>query len=260
MNTLTDEKIRSYLKYSGDIDLTVYKTTDSTNLRAKEAALMGAPSLSVFAAESQSAGRGRLGRSFYSPTDTGLYMTMLIRVKPGALLNLATIYAGTAVSKAIEECCGLQTKLKWVNDVFVRGKKVCGILAEAVTGKNGIEAIVIGIGVNVKTPQGGFPDEIKDIAGALDTDVSRAELCAAIADELIILSELDFYPEALEYYRARNMLLGMDVEYTLSGQKSHGIVFGIDDAGALLIQNENGDTCALSYGEATIGSKNVKHA
>ena len=138
------------------VDVRVFREVDSTNLRLKEAARAGmasAPCLLI--ADSQTAGRGRLGRTFVSPPGAGLYMSLLCAPPAGTGSGGVTILAAVAVCRAIEELTGLSPKIKWVNDLFLGGKKVCGILAE------GLEAgVILGIGVNLISPPGGYPPEV----------------------------------------------------------------------------------------------------
>lgn len=216
---------------------------DSTNLRLKEAARAGAltpPCLLI--AERQTMGRGRLGRSFLSP-EGGLYMSLLLpqTQKP------VTVLAAVAACGAIEELTALQPKIKWVNDLFLRGRKVCGILAE------GLEnAVVLGIGVNLKTPEGGFPGV--PVAGALETDVPPDALAACITEKMLALLAAPDDAAALAAYRERMMLIGRDIHFEQDGQTKNARVLGVDDAGGLTVQMENGERRTLRSGEVTLSS------
>ena len=150
--------------------LEVHKTIDSTNLRAKEYAAKGEPEGLIVIAEAQTAGRGRMGRSFYSPPVSGVYISFLFRPKFTAQESLfLTTAAAVAAAETIEETSGQRAEIKWVNDVFCRGKKVCGILTEASVNveTNMLEYAVTGIGFNVREPEGGFPEEIREVAGPI---------------------------------------------------------------------------------------------
>lgn len=216
---------------------------DSTNLRLKEAARAWAltpPCLLI--AERQTMGRGRLGRSFLSP-EGGLYMSLLLpqTQKP------VTVLAAVAACGAIEELTALQPKIKWVNDLFLRGRKVCGILAE------GLEnAVVLGIGVNLKTPEGGFPGVT--VAGALETDVPPDALAACITEKMLALLAAPDDAAALAAYRERMMLIGRDIHFEQDGQTKNARVLGVDDAGGLTVQMENGERRTLRSGEVTLSS------
>ena len=153
--------------------------TDSTNLRLKEeyrAGQLTPPFL--LTADSQTTGRGRLGRSFVSPPGTGLYMSLLSAPPPGADCGLITVLAAVAVCGAIEEMTALQPKIKWVNDLFLRGKKVCGILAETAG-----ERVIVGIGVNLAPAP--LPPELEGTVGFLDCGDVRERLAAEIARGLL---------------------------------------------------------------------------
>ena len=224
-------------------------TVDSTNLRLKEAARTGdaAPPFLLTAA-CQTAGRGRLGRSFVSPPGTGLYMSLLFTPPDAADSGRTTIAAAVAVCRAIEETTALTPKIKWVNDLFLGGKKVCGILAEAV-GRD----VIVGIGVNLKTPPGGFPPEA-GAAGALDADVDACFLAGRIAAHLRDCACESDFSRVLNEYRIRMPLVGRTVRYLQNGQEKSARVTGVDDRGGLMIEGENGpDT--LRCGEISLGSQ-----
>ncbi len=226
------------------------KETDSTNLRLKEAARAGRISPPfLLTADCQTAGRGRLGRQFVSPAGTGLYMSLLLPpIKdqgPGV-----TFLAAVAVCRALEEETGVRPWIKWVNDLFVQGKKVCGILAEGIS-----EGIIVGIGVNLRTPPGGFPPEA-GLAGALDTEADRFSLAGRIAAHLLSAAETPEDAAWLNEYRERMFLTGQRVRYTVNGAEKEGLVRGVAPDGGLLVSDEAGES-TLKSGEVTLGSQSV---
>jgi BirA family biotin operon repressor/biotin-[acetyl-CoA-carboxylase] ligase len=222
--------------------------TDSTNLRLKEAYRAGRISAPyLLAADCQTAGRGRLGRRFVSPAGTGLYMSLLCSPPPGTESGRITILAAVAVCRAIEELTGLQPWIKWVNDLFVRGKKVCGILAEGLEG-----AVIIGIGVNLRTPAGGFPPEAGP-AGALETEIDGHALAGRIARHLLAGLARPGDPAILEAYRRRMPLTGRSVGYTENGQEKTARVVGVAPDGGLMIEDDTGSH-TLRTGEVSLGS------
>ena len=153
-----------------ELDVRVYRTISSTNTVLKALAADGAGANLALVAEHQTAGRGRMGRSFCSPSGTGLYFSLLLRPKvPAAEAMSITACAAVAVSRTIEELTGRSTRIKWVNDILIGQKKVCGILTEAgIDAETGmLRYAVIGVGINVREPEGGFPPEIAGIAGAV---------------------------------------------------------------------------------------------
>ena len=234
---------------AGDVAVRMLPETDSTNLRLKEGYRAGEitpPYLLL--ADSQTAGRGRLGRTFVSPPGTGLYMSLLAAVPPRTDAGKITILAAVAVCRALEELTDLRPRIKWVNDLFVNGRKVCGILAEGVG-----ERVVIGIGVNLRTPPGGFPPEA-GLAGALDRDVDRAVLAGRIACHLLTGLENPNDPAVIADYRARMPLIGQTVQYTQNGQTKNARVTGVGEDGGLMIVGDGGPE-TLRCGEVTLGSE-----
>ncbi len=241
-------------------NIVLYNTTDSTNLQCKHLAEQDAPEGTLVIAGAQSAGRGRLGRSFYSPADTGLYMSLLLRptLPPTEALSITTC-AAVCVCEAIEALVGqhIQTGIKWVNDVFVGERKVCGILTEAAFSPDGsaLRYAILGIGVNLCAPTDGFPTDIADIAAAVfghtDTDL-RPQLAASIVDRFF-----DYYPHLsskpfYEAYRERLILRGKPVQILWGSGIGHGTCLDVDRDFRLLVQNEDGTVQALSSGEVSV--------
>ena len=231
-----------------DVPVQALSETDSTNTRLKEWAREGriaAPY--VLTADSQTAGRGRLGRRFVSPPGTGLYMSILISSPENTDAGKITVLAAVAVCRAIHGLTGLQPKIKWVNDLFLYGKKVCGILAERID-----EGVIVGIGVNLKTPPVGFPPEA-GMAGALDAEVDRFALAGTIARYFLEGMENLDTDDAIAYYRAHMPLIGKEIRYQKDGQEKSARVTGVSDDGGLMIQNDSGDHI-LRTGEVSLGS------
>ena len=164
--------IRKYLKPEyRDLPITAAEETQSTNTALRALAEAGAPEGTVYIAQGQTGGRGRMGRSFFSPAGTGLYLSLLLRPtawEPTRAAQL-TAAAAAAMCEAIRQVTGREPGIKWVNDLLLEGKKVCGILTEAsFSMESGVlEYAVLGLGVNVYRPEGGFPGELEGIAGAV---------------------------------------------------------------------------------------------
>ena len=188
-----------------DIKTHRFLTLDSTNLEAKRLILSGEKLPFCVVADSQTNGRGRLSRSFYSPNKTGLYFTIAL---PFSDFEITTITAKTAVAvcKALEEI-KVTPGIKWVNDIYLNNRKICGILAEAVndieTGR--ISSIIIGIGINVTTVD--FPRELSEIAGSIQKDIDKNMLMDRITINLLdlIYNTTDF----LSYYKSRSIILNI---------------------------------------------------
>ena len=257
---LSPQGIRRFLKPEyRDLDLTVLPTAPSTNALVREKANQGRPEGCIIIACEQTDGRGRYGRQFFSPVDSGVYLSLLLR--PTAYspqqATCLTAAAAAAMCQAIEAVTGQQPGIKWVNDIFLHGKKVCGILTEAAVGleTGTLNYMVLGAGVNLYPPAEGFPEEIQSIAGSV---LERS--CPEAKNRLVgeFLNRFwDFYshPECrtyLEDYRARSLAIGRNVTVLSAGKTVSAYAYGIDDDFRLLVRYENGDTEALSYGEIRI--------
>lgn len=247
-----DEKYRNY-------KIDVYKTIDSTNQEVKRQALEGAGQGLVVLAEQQTMGKGRRGRSFYSPAGTGIYMSVLFRPSPEQSKDvvLVTTAASVAICRAIRKVLNEESQIKWVNDVYFRGKKVCGILTEAVSDfeSGQIDTVVVGIGINYHVPEDGFPEEIRGIAGSVCTDenmIPRNSLVAAVLNELFAIYEKLSEREYMEDYRRWSNVIGKDVRFTSGDGWMDAKALDIDDDGGLLVQLDNGEKKTLRTGEITL--------
>lgn len=253
---LSPEGIRLYLspKYR-DLPITIHKVTGSTNDDAKTLAVAGAVHGTMVLAEEQTAGRGRLGRSFYSPKRSGVYISIVLR--PNLAITdavLITTAASIAVCRAVEELSGEKPEIKWVNDVFVQGKKICGILTEAVSGfESGVvECVVVGIGINVVDT--GFPDDIKQVAGSLFSEhpeFSRNHLAALVANHLLDLSAALPDRSFLDEYRTRSLLLGKPIRFLENNVWHDAVAVDVDNSGGLVVDTDTGRR-TLSSGEVTV--------
>ncbi|AFR71509.1 biotin protein ligase [Brachyspira pilosicoli B2904] len=208
------------LKYADKFNFIIHKTVASTNIIARELAINGAESGTVVIAEEQTSGYGRNGKSFFSPYGTGIYMSIILNLKKEKKIfnsSFITTAAAMAVSKSIEEISNENTQIKWVNDVFINGKKVCGILTEgAFSFEDGkLDYAVIGIGVNVNFPKDGFPKELNNIAASINSKNNansntksdiRNILVAKILENLYdyYFNDVNFYEE----YKKRSFLIG----------------------------------------------------
>lgn len=232
-----------------NIAVTVFDEIDSTNRVAKENDI--APHLVV--ADRQTAGRGRLGRTFYSPAGTGIYMTLKVGGFPALSDGVfITSAAAVAVTDAILTLTGIETGIKWVNDIYCGGKKICGILAESVC-TGGKFSIAVGIGMNLTTED--FPEEIEKIAGSLRTDVPREDFIAEITKNLLGFCENPADKSFLERYRKRSIVIGKEINYYRDGEMKSATATGIDDAGGLIVRDCSGVETTLSTGEITIRIK-----
>ena len=258
---LSAEEISSALFEAGikDCDIKVYDTVGSTQDIGKDLARAqwsDPEAVSPFAlitADSQTKGRGRYGKHFYSPSDTGIYMSLVIKVgKPVENFLSITTTTAVAVCRVIERHSHMKPEIKWVNDVWFCGKKACGILTEAVTDpQSGIlGSVIIGIGMNLTTES--FPEELRDIAFSInDMDIGRSRLIAEIAAEVFKASEDPDSDELFEEYKSRSLILGKEVWWMEKDQRRTGLAADINRAGNLVVKTEAG-LVTLNSGDVSI--------
>lgn len=259
-SALTRAAVMRHIGAASGLTVTVAGQVESTNMELKRQAEAGAAEGTVLIAEEQTGGKGRLGRSFYSPEQTGLYMSLLLRpdFAPEDAVFI-TVAAAVAVAQAMEAVAGVQAGIKWVNDIYVSGKKVCGILTEASMDFESahLQYAVLGIGINVAEPQGGFPPEIAETAGALfPPDMVPEGLKAKLAGEILTrfmamyrrLRERPF----LEEYRRRSILTDCRITFTQGAVRESGHVVGISEKAELIVRLDDGGLRKYSSGEAAI--------
>ena len=238
-----------------DAPIHLYDKLESSNRTAKTLALEGAPHGTMVLAGQQTAGRGRLGRRFESPAGKGIYLSLVLRPSlPMTEAQAVTVSAAVAVCRAVKKLCGLELGIKWVNDLYYNGKKVCGILTEAGTDLESgqLEWLVVGIGLNLPSTAADWPEELARRAGSLypggPAPVSRAALAGAIARELLALCPAF---DCLDEYRARCFVPGHWVTVCAETETYAAKALAIDEEGRLVIQRENGRQEALRCGEVT---------
>ena len=258
-DVLSAHGIRKYL--TGAAAALRVETRDrvsSTNTVLRERAASGGPAGAVLVAGEQTAGRGRMGRGFFSPGGTGLYLSVLLRpdAPPGDAALLSTA-AAVAVAEAVEAVSGRGTGIKWVNDVYLDGKKICGILTEAgIDLESGtLDYAVLGIGVNVYAPEGGFPDGL-DASAAAVFDAPRGDLRNRLAAEILNrvtpfcqdLSARRFVSE----YRRRSLVLGREIRILSGGESGRAFALSVDDDCRLRVRYPDGREALLSAGEVSV--------
>ncbi len=227
---------------------------DSTNTQARKKIFDGARLPFAYIADVQTAGRGRMGRKFYS-RGGGIYMSFAFKTGSVNSSVSVTTAAAAAVTKALYECCDGDFQIKWVNDIYQNGKKVCGILTEAISGIGEENYIIVGIGINVGKNK--FPVEIRDIAGSVTLKSSKEELIARVISLLREFSDNVSDRSYMDFYREHFMLLGESVSALCDGKTVLGRVTGVDDDGGLLLlpDGEAASTRIFS-GEVTIRPTN----
>lgn len=257
-DVVSESAVRRYL--DADTDLfspEVYQEVTSTNDLLKKQAAEAVTGHCIIAG-CQTAGKGRRSRSFYSPAGTGVYLSMLLRpeLSPEESTRVTTA-AAVAACRAIEECTEAKPVIKWVNDVYINGKKVCGILTEASVSmeSGGLDWAVMGIGFNVYEPEDGFPEEIRQIAGSI-TDIRQKDLRSRLAVSFMkhfyqICLDL-MSPELVREYKERSFLIGKEVNVIKVDSSVPAYVLDIDNECRLLVRYENGQIQALSSGEVSV--------
>lgn len=257
MDFISANSIKKRLNF--DFDIRVFDEVDSTNLIVKDEAKKGEKEGLVVIADRQTKGRGRFNRKFYSPENCGIYMTILLRPDfPPENAVLITAAAAVSASRAIENLSGKKSGIKWVNDVLIENKKVCGILTEgAIDIKSGKFAFaVVGIGINAYTPDNDFESEIKDIATSVFESKKEnlrnrliAEFLNLFWDYYKNLSSKTFYPE----YKARLCFLNEEVNILKNGEiVNTAKCLDIDSDCRLLVEYKNGQREFLSSGEISV--------
>lgn len=256
---LSIEGMSPYLENKNTNLIHIFKSVDSTNHIAKKMALEQAPHGTVILAEEQTAGRGRMGRSFYSPASSGIYMSFILR--PNLTSDnavLITTAAAVAVARAIEQIIQIQAGIKWVNDIYINGKKVCGILTEALTDfeSGNIESIILGIGINFNTAVSAFPKSVQHKAGSLFIEkpagITRNQVAAAVICHVMTICENLPNRSFIAEYKNRSIILGKEIEVIRGNTSETAVAMDITENGGLIIKKSNGFTETLNSGEISI--------
>ena len=259
-NRLSEKLIQAYLKTENfGKQIIIYDELNSTNTCAKEIASAGSPAGTVVIADSQNAGKGRLGRNFVSPKGKGLYMSIILRpdfdMKTASLITSAT---ACAVADAIEKLCPYEVKIKWVNDIYMNGRKICGILTEASLGMEmrSLDYAVVGIGINIRSSEGNFSRDLRVTATSIEEEtglrIDRNRLCAEVLNSLE--KYISCIPDRsyIRDYRSREILTGNTITANVNGSTVIAFAEGIDDNANLIIKLPDGTIRHLSSGEANL--------
>lgn len=251
---LLNEELKNKIKVE------VLEKATSTNTLVKELASENGEGLVVIARE-QTAGRGRMGRSFFSPGDSGVYMSLLLKpqIKPEDAVQITTA-AAVSVCRALENLGVSDSKIKWVNDIFLNGKKVCGILTESSfnSQKGMLDFAVLGVGINIYKSEGGFPEEIKNIAGAVFTQRKEDLRNRFIAG--FINCFFGFYRELsskkhMKEYKERSFVLGEEITVVQGKKREKAKAIDIDENCNLIAEFSVGKTVKLYSGEISVRVK-----
>lgn len=257
---LSVQGIQKYLNPEcQNLDIRVTAEVTSTNSAVREQAEQDVPEGCVVIANSQTQGRGRLRRDFYSPADTGIYMSILLKpegITPEQATNITTM-AAVAVCEAVEEVSGKEAWIKWVNDIYLDQKKVSGILTEASLSmeSGSVQYVILGIGMNVYPPEGGFPSELRKTAGTIfekRQNDGKNQLAASVLNHFIRLYKKKDQTEYVEKYRTKNLVTGKKILVLTPDGEKRAIALDVSENCHLLVQYENGETETLSAGEISI--------
>ena len=238
-------------------------TIHSTNNYLKELDTTDDDSGLVVISNEQTSGRGRRSRTFLSPKSEGIYLSILLKVNNSRQdIRLLTICTAVAISKAIEKKCTIRADIKWVNDIFCNGKKICGILTEAILSGElqELSSIIIGIGINTGT----IPPELNDIATSIEEVAGirgiRNELITEVLNlfEMVYLdyTEREKRQEIMEYYKSRLFIIGKQILVSGVGTSYVATVLGVDDMGGLIVKDDCERTQHITSGEIELNWEN----
>ena len=237
-----------------------FDTITSTNYVLKQRANQGAPQGTVLVADSQTGGRGRLGRTFLSPSGVGIYLSVLLRPNctPMELMHL-TCACASAACAAIEQSAGFRPGVKWTNDIVSQKRKLAGILTELGLNQDGCTAYaIIGIGINCSQRPEDFPPAIREIAGSLEmvsgNQIDRALVAARMIDALYDMNRILLTDKSriMERYRKDCITLGQEVSLVRGEEIRHGRALDVDEEGALIVEYENGTVETVNSGEVSV--------
>lgn len=255
---LSAASIKKYIK-TDSFNFIVEDKVSSTNTVIKEMAEKGEGEFTVLIANSQTAGRGRFGRTFFSPPESGIYMSILLRPRFSAQSSLyLTTCAAVCAARAIENASEIPAKIKWVNDIYLAERKVCGILTEAsVDFESGsLNYAVIGIGINIFPPEGDFPPDIQKKAGSIFSSAFSGDVRSKIVAD-ILNNFIEFYPQLehkpfLEEYKRRSLLTGREILVLKADKSIPARADFIDDDFKIHVTYKDGSTDALSSGDVSL--------
>ncbi|MGI6136195.1 MAG: biotin--[acetyl-CoA-carboxylase] ligase [Christensenellales bacterium] len=233
----------------------VFDTIDSTNTEAKRFFQAGNIINALFISNEQTKGRGRQGKSFFSPANTGLYMTLLLLDTPTSdmrIFDLPTIKMAVSISKAFAQLTKKSLQVKWVNDIFYNGYKVGGILTEKVySPPNNMHALIVGVGINLSTTI--FPNELKNIAGSINEKISRNILATTIVNDFITNNTNPY--ETIKEYKKISLVLGKRIAFEYNNEVFVGDAIDINNEGYLIVRLLDNDYLTLNSGEISLASK-----
>ena len=278
LDVINADVIKEYLADKEDIRIEVFESIESTNTYLKEKGAYGEEEGLLVVAKEQTKGKGRMNRAFASPKNGGIYFSLLLRprINPSEALFITTI-AAVAVVEAIKKVTGKTASIKWVNDVLLDEKKVCGILTEgSISMESGsLDYAVLGIGINVRVPDGGYEEDIKDIAGPVIEDEEIENVSSKLVAETVneFMRHYKKLPskEFLDEYKKNSIVIDKDIyiidanhgslgttkeivkKYKNELEEAH--VIDIDDNLGLVVRKKDGNVETLRSGEVSVRAK-----
>ena len=242
----------------GKRDIVYFTETDSTNTRAKDLAVRGAPEGTLVICEKQTKGRGRKGRSWFSPSQGGIYTSLILKpsISPSEAPKI-TLLTAVVVAETLRSLTGLSAIIKWPNDILINGKKIAGILTEMSTEMDSIDHIVVGLGLNVNTPD--FPDDIREKATSLFIETGKYFPRVRFIQEYLkwyeeyyeIFKRTGFEPVIKRWKELTNMI-GQQITVEMVSKKYSGKVQDIDKDGVLILKDNNGKCHRIFSGDVTL--------
>lgn len=261
-NLLLPDEIGHDLKTKllGKKEIFYYELVDSTNNKAKEIASSGAPEGCIVVAEQQSSGRGRKGRSWFSADKEGVCLSLILRpVIPPSEVSQITLMTAVAITEALLSLTDLDLKIKWPNDILIKGKKLAGILTEMSMELDAIDYVIVGIGLNVNSPIESLDPEVKDIATSLfiETGISfsRTEIIKAFLlsfENLYLEVQENGFASIIKRWKELSDIIGKNVTVDVIGKKIKGVVKNIGDDGVLILEDKNKNTHRIISGDVQI--------
>lgn len=261
VDLITPEGVQASLqtRIMGRPGIIVLDETDSTNVKAKEMAHQGAQEGTVVVADTQTRGRGRRGRTWFSPSGRNIYASIVLRpsLAPSQAPQI-TLMTAVAMAGTISASTGSDAKIKWPNDILMGGKKIAGILTEISTEMDVVDFVVVGVGINVNVEKEEMPDEIQEIATSMAVESGRS----FARDELLCRLLQNFeagYKELItrgpaaimQQWREMTDILGQRVRVDMVNRKHVGIVQGVDDDGVLILKDDKGEAHRIFSGDVT---------
>ena len=248
-----ENEIRQHLPKDTPFTFELHDTIDSTNRRGIQLAKQGAKPFTVVIAREQTAGRGRMERSFHSPKDSGLYLSIILPALPTETIGLVTPYAAVATADAIAQVSDLECGIKWVNDLFANGRKLCGILAEGALISDKQSIAVIGIGIN--TQKTDLPFELEQIVTSIEGEtgkvISNNQLAAGILDRFADIERQIDSREFMEKYRRRSIIIGKNITVHSGTEQYSAVAAAIDDNCGLVVRVGD-EIRTISAGEVSV--------